>query len=97
FHVTGVQTCALPISRYPCHPAQIDNRRSPSRQRRDAAPGRLSRSSWRIPYEKHVCVQWMSMTIAGETEPGALLRRRASNVAYARSEERRVGYECEDH
>src|SRR5690606_41047606 len=83
FHVTGVQTCALPISSLPQAPARVKPQRGGNAgRRRVVAPQRCKESMpWAFP--------------ATPTRIGKATSRPArAGWTRRRSEERRVGKEC---
>src|SRR5206468_5144226 len=81
--VTGVQTCALPISICPIPPSTYN--------RQTSAPNMLSNSSWGWISEKR-CVGKNSY--CENLDLAASLTTPVNSSAFRRSEERRVGKEC---
>src|SRR5207253_5538327 len=92
-HVTGVQTCALPIWAVPLAPARARARRARARPQRrldrvdggrDFRPAGQRRTAGRRPLGEGVAV----LAAAGGARAGGAVG------AAARSEERRVGKAC---
>src|SRR5690606_39811325 len=97
FHVTGVQTCALPISLQPGLIAQMRNSRQSIDAYREAQESRASiQTAFALSYLETallvlVGAVWLGMSAA------SAISVPIGRLAQARSEERRVGKEgrCE--
>src|SRR5207253_4457067 len=85
-HVTGVQTCALPIYDFP----QEDVGEGPE------VPDRLKGRGHRREGVDHEALGLILLDLAGDLLPegGQALRGRSGQLEKRRSEERRVGKEC---
>src|SRR5690606_39276809 len=86
FHVTGVQTCALPISRARCSPACCSPNTAGTRPIWRAPPSSRSRSAW-------PCTSYRSVRGPAVAEEDQGRRAVFAPLALLRSEERRVGKE----
>src|SRR5690606_40529682 len=81
FHVTGVQTCALPISPHQAHEMTADTLEAPAVSASSAAPPHPAREFWGYFSANHGAVAGLAIVVA-------------VILVALRSEERRVGKEC---